>query len=78
MNTATEILSILNIALSALTGIPAIGADAALANVFVQIIQKALSAYNSASGQPLDLTKIPIEALVPIPGTAPITQVVTK
>jgi|HubBroStandDraft_1064217.scaffolds.fasta_scaffold03153_11 hypothetical protein len=62
--TLTEILAILSVALNALSTIPAIGADAALANVFLTIIQKAMAAYTAASGAPLDLSKIPIEAPV--------------
>ncbi len=62
--TLTEILAILSVALNALSTIPAIGADAALANVFLTIIQKALSAYNSAAGAPLDLSKLPLETPV--------------
>jgi hypothetical protein len=60
----TEILAILNVALGALSTIPAIGADAALASVFLTIIQKAMAAYTTASGAPLDLSKLPLEAPV--------------
>lgn len=60
----TEILAILSVALNALSTIPAIGADAALANVFLTIIQKALAAYSAAAGAPLDLSKLPIESPV--------------
>jgi len=63
-STISEILGFLSIALNALGTIPAIGADVALAGVFVQLIQKAMNAYHAASGQPLDLTKIPLETPV--------------
>ena len=60
----SSILSILSAALNALTTIPAIGPDAALAAVFIGIIQTAMNAYHAATGQPLDLTKIPLETPV--------------
>jgi len=50
--------------LLALTAIPAIGADAALAGVFIGILQSALNAYHSAAGVPLDVTKLPLETPV--------------
>lgn len=62
--TVTEILAILSVALNALSTIPAIGADAVLANVFLTIIRSAMSAYESAAGAPLDLSKLPLEAQV--------------
>lgn len=60
-STVSEILGFLSIALNALGTIPAIGADVALAGVFVSLIQKAMSAYHTAAGVPLDLSKIPLE-----------------
>jgi hypothetical protein len=60
-----EFLSILQIALSALSTIPAIGTDAQLAAAFLTIIQKTLAGYSAAAGQPLDLTKVPMETTVP-------------
>jgi hypothetical protein len=60
MDTAS-ILQILQISLNALAVIPAIGQDAVLAGVFVGIIQNAMTAYHSAAGVPLDLTKLPLE-----------------
>jgi hypothetical protein len=62
--TITEILSILQAALAGLSLIPVVGAPAGIAEVFVTIIQKAMSAYSQAAGQPLDLTKIPLETPV--------------
>jgi len=64
-NAVNEILGILSIALNALTVIPAIGTDAALAGVFISIIQRAMNAYHGAAGAPLDLTKLPLETPVP-------------
>jgi hypothetical protein len=59
------ILQMLSIALNALTAIPVIGTDAALAGVFINIIQAGMKAYSGATGQPLDLSKIPLETPVP-------------
>lgn len=56
-----SILTIIQVALNALSTIPVIGTDAALSGVFIQIIQNAMNAYHSAAGVPLDLTKIPLE-----------------
>lgn len=61
----SSILTILTIALGALSSIPVIGTNAALAGVFLKIIQAGMTAYTSATGQPLDLTKIPLETPVP-------------
>lgn len=60
----TFILTILQIALNALTTVPAIGADMALSSVFVNIIQQAMNAYHAAAGAPLDLSKLPMETPV--------------
>jgi hypothetical protein len=60
-----EFLAILQIALTALETIPAIGADAQLAAAFLSIIQNTLAGYTSAAGQPLDLSKVPQETKVP-------------
>jgi len=63
-STATNILAILQIALAALAAVPGVGADAAVVAAFVKIIQNAMLAYESATGVPLDLTKVPIETPV--------------
>jgi hypothetical protein len=60
MNTS-NILTILQIALNALGTIPGIGTDAILSSVFIQIIQNAMTAYHTAAGAPLDLSKLPLE-----------------
>jgi hypothetical protein len=61
-------LLILTIIQAALTGLSSIkgnvGTDAQLAQAFLTIIQNGMSAYQSATGQPLDLTKIPLETPV--------------
>lgn len=67
MNTVTEILAIIQIALQALAAIPATSADSAIASALVTILQRALLAYQAATGQPLDVTKVPFEAPVPVP-----------
>lgn len=63
--TLNSILQIIQAALLALSAVPAVGGDAVLASVFVDILQKALQAYSQAAGAPLDLTKIPLETPVP-------------
>jgi hypothetical protein len=63
--TISNILMILQIALGALSTIPGVGTDIAIAGAFVKIIQNAMTAYHAAAGQPLDLTKLPMESLVP-------------
>lgn len=65
MNPLQEILMIIQTALNALTTIPSVSADAALANAFLRIIQSAMGAYQKAAGSPLDLSKIPLETKVP-------------
>lgn len=62
----TTILAIVNAALQGLTivGGP-VGAGAALGTVFENILLNALQAYQMETGQPIDLTKIPLETPVP-------------
>lgn len=60
----TNILNIIQLALSGLSKIPVVGGDAALAGVFIGILQYGLNAYHSAAGQPLDVTKLPLETPV--------------
>jgi hypothetical protein len=56
------ILTIIQAALTALSSIKGnVGADAALASALTTIIQNGLQAFQAATGQPLDLTKIPLE-----------------
>jgi hypothetical protein len=56
------ILAIIQAALAGLSSLKGtVGADAQIASVFTTIIQNGLNAYQAATGQPLDLTKIPIE-----------------
>lgn len=61
-------LLILTIIQAALAGLSAIkgntGVDAQIASSFVTIIQNGMQAYQASTGQPLDLTKIPLEAPV--------------
>lgn len=64
MTTTSSILLILQTALNALAVIPAVGPDAALAGVFINIIQSGMAAYHTAAGAPLDLTKLPLETPV--------------
>ncbi len=64
MNTAQMFLEILQVALTALAAIPATAPEAALASTLLTIVQKGMAGYQTAAGQPLDLTKLPIEAKV--------------
>lgn len=58
------ILAIINAALQGLTLVPAIGPAANLALTFETILRNALAAYQMEAGQPIDLTKIPLETPV--------------
>lgn len=70
-----SILTIIDAALQGLSLLPVVGAPAGLADVFLNILRGGLDAYQAETGQPLDLTKIPMEALVPTtPPTGTITQ----
>jgi hypothetical protein len=59
------ILAIINVALQGLTLVPGIGAAAGLGLAFETILKNALDAYHLEAGQPIDLTKIPLETPVP-------------
>jgi len=61
----TLILAIIQAALAGLASIKGkVGTDASVASAFTTIIQNGMAAYEAAAGQPLDLTKIPIETKV--------------
>ena len=60
-----NILQIINAALQGLQLVPVVGPFAGLANIFLGILQNGLATYQAETGQPLDLTKIPQEALLP-------------
>jgi hypothetical protein len=60
-----SILSIINLALQGLSAIPALTLPIAVEQTFQGILTNALAAYQAENGAPLDLTKIPQEALVP-------------
>jgi hypothetical protein len=67
MAVPTKVQTILQIIQAALTGlqlVPGVGAPAAVAGVFLSILTNGLTAYQAETGQPLDLTKIPLEAPV--------------
>jgi hypothetical protein len=59
------ILAIINAALQGLTLVPGIGAGATLGLTFETILKNALAAYQAEAGQPIDLSKIPLETPVP-------------
>ncbi len=71
------ILSIINGALQGLTLIPGLGAGVSAAVAIEQALQgilsNALAAYQAEAGQPIDLSKIPLETpylVAPVPPTA--------
>ena len=56
------ILTIIQAALAGLASLKGkIGIDANIAVAFTTIIQNGMAAYEAAAGQPLDLTKLPLE-----------------
>ena len=59
------ILMIIQAALTGLSAVPGIGSIPGLAELFLKILQNGLAAYQAETGQPLDLTKIPLEQPVP-------------
>ena len=59
------ILMILTSALQGLAMVPVIGPEAVAASYFIKIVQAGVQMYQQESGQPIDLTKIPLETLVP-------------
>jgi hypothetical protein len=59
------ILAIINAALQGLMLVPGLQLPAGVGLAFETILQHALAAYEAEAGQPLDLTKIPLESLVP-------------
>lgn len=60
------ILMIIQAALQGLASLKGkVGVDAEIASAFTTIIQNGMAAYQAAAGQPLDLTKIPLETPVP-------------
>lgn len=58
------ILLIIQTALTALSKVPVVGPEAADASVFLQIYQSAAALYQQETGQPFDVTKIPLETKV--------------
>lgn len=61
----TKLQMILSIIQLALSGLGTVVPGAALAGTFVTIFQKATALYQQETGQPFDVTKIPIETPVP-------------
>jgi hypothetical protein len=59
-----NILSIINLALQGLSAIPVLSLPIALEQTFQGILTNALAAYQQEAGQPIDLTKIPLETPV--------------
>jgi len=59
------ILDLIQLALTGLQAVPVTAAGAALASVFLGIFQKASALWEQETGQPFDVTKIPLEQPVP-------------
>ena len=59
------ILLILQSALTGLAAVPVTAPAAIAVEAFVKIIQAATQAYQQETGQPIDLTKIPLETPAP-------------
>jgi hypothetical protein len=60
-----SILQIIQIALNLLKNVPVVGTGAGLVGAFLTIYQNAVALYEAESGQPFDITKIPLEQPVP-------------
>lgn len=58
------ILAIVNAALQGLSLVPGLQAPIAVEQAFQKILTNALAAYQAETGQPIDLSKIPIETKV--------------
>ena len=65
MSKIQTILLVIQTALSALSNLPVVGPEAALAAAFLKIYQNAAALYQAETGQPFDVTKIPLETKVP-------------
>lgn len=59
------ILMIIQAALAGLQAVPITAAGAAIAQAFLGIFQSATALYQQETGQPFDVTKIPLETPVP-------------
>jgi len=65
LSKASLILLILNSALAGLSAVPATAPFALAAEAFTKIIQAGMLAYQQETGQPIELTKIPLETPAP-------------
>lgn len=63
--TLNDILAILSAALGVLSAIPVTAPAAGIALVVEQIIVAAVQRIEAQTGQPIDLTKIPVESPLP-------------
>jgi hypothetical protein len=59
------ILQIIQLALAGLQAVPVTSLAAGLASTFLGIFQSATTLYQQETGQPFDVTKIPLEQPVP-------------
>jgi hypothetical protein len=62
---SSKLNTILQIIQLALSGLGTVVPGAALAGVFVTIFQHATALYQAETGQPFDITKIPMESKLP-------------
>lgn len=65
MSKTQLILVIIQSALAGLSAVPGGQIASGVGLAFVQILQNGLLVYQQETGQPLDLTKIPLETQVP-------------
>ena len=65
MSKTSLILAIIQAALAGLAAVPGGAVASGVGLAFIQILQNGMAAYQAETGQPLDLTKIPIETQVP-------------
>lgn len=61
----STILEIIQLALAGLQAVPVTSVAAGLASTFLGIFQNATNLYQQETGQPFDVTKIPLETPVP-------------
>jgi len=60
-----NILSLINLALQGLSLIPGLSTIIGLEQIFQKLLMTGLVAYQTETGQPFDLSKIPQEAPIP-------------
>lgn len=66
-STLDNLLLIMSVALKAFQAIPLVGPFASIAGAFLNIFIAAKTAHEQITGQPLDLSLIPLEDKLPVP-----------